>query len=212
MNLSPGNPQNRDPSEDRLLELLVDGELPEAGRRELLLRLENEPDGWRRCALAFLEAQVWRQALPSVATTGAAPGPLVARYRSRPHRTFWRLTARSMGLAATLAAAFMLGWIYHGGLERTTPSELVNQQTGTVAVGPAQVLPEQRGKVTTEHSNPTELAKPPASIDPLVKHLQQEGYVVETEKRLVLLEAKDGRKLKLPMKEVRIRYIGDRIY
>jgi len=46
--------------DQRLLDLLVDGELNDADRRELLLRLERAPDGWRRCAAAFLEAQAWR--------------------------------------------------------------------------------------------------------------------------------------------------------
>jgi hypothetical protein len=46
--------------DQRLLDLLVDGELNDAERRELLLRLDRSPDGWRRCAAAFLEAQAWR--------------------------------------------------------------------------------------------------------------------------------------------------------
>ena len=44
---------------------LVDGELSEEERRELLAGLDNEPGGWRRCALAFLEAQCWKQAVGS---------------------------------------------------------------------------------------------------------------------------------------------------
>src|SRR5262245_61197611 len=48
------------PDDQRLLDRLVDGELDDHERRELLLRLEQFPGGWRRCALAFLEAQVWR--------------------------------------------------------------------------------------------------------------------------------------------------------
>src|SRR5438876_11522290 len=61
----------------RLLDRLVDGELPERERRELLLRIEKEPDGWRRCALAFLEAQIWRQALATAAGTDELPGRCV---------------------------------------------------------------------------------------------------------------------------------------
>jgi hypothetical protein len=40
---------------------LVDDELSENERRELLGGLDDEPGGWRRCALAFLEAQCWKQ-------------------------------------------------------------------------------------------------------------------------------------------------------
>ena len=47
--------------DDRQFDLLVDGELGEEDRRALLGRLDGEPGGWRRCALAFLEAQAWKR-------------------------------------------------------------------------------------------------------------------------------------------------------
>jgi hypothetical protein len=43
--------------EDRRFERLVDGELPPEEYRALLASLDDEPGGWRRCGLAFLEAQ-----------------------------------------------------------------------------------------------------------------------------------------------------------
>ena len=56
------------PSIDRQsLDLLVDGELPEPERRELLLSLDQVPGGWRSCALAFLEAQCWKQTCGTIA-------------------------------------------------------------------------------------------------------------------------------------------------
>ena len=45
------------------LELLADGELDEESRRTLLSRLDRTSDGWRRCALAFLEAQCLGESL-----------------------------------------------------------------------------------------------------------------------------------------------------
>jgi hypothetical protein len=54
---------NEPRADDDLLDLLVDDELGEAQRRDVLAWCEREPDGWRRCALAFLEAQSWAQAL-----------------------------------------------------------------------------------------------------------------------------------------------------
>ncbi len=51
---------------------LVDGELDERQERSLIARIEQTPDGWRHCALAFLEARVWRRELSSVADR---PGP-----------------------------------------------------------------------------------------------------------------------------------------
>ncbi len=55
------------PEELRQLDLLVDGELADAARRQLLTTLEARPDGWRRLALAFLEAQSWGSGLRSFA-------------------------------------------------------------------------------------------------------------------------------------------------
>src|SRR5436190_22665968 len=60
----------------RLLDRMVDGKLNETERRNLLLRLEHSPDGWRRCALAFLEAQAWRLEARAVV---AEPAPSVKR-------------------------------------------------------------------------------------------------------------------------------------
>ena len=55
-----GNVNDRlgtDPRFDRL----VDGELDEHERGELLAGLDKEPSGWRRCALVSLEAQCWKE-------------------------------------------------------------------------------------------------------------------------------------------------------
>ena len=48
------------PLDDSRFDRLVDGELSEEERRELLAGLDAEPGGWRRCALAFLESQCWK--------------------------------------------------------------------------------------------------------------------------------------------------------
>ena len=45
--------------DQRTLDRLVDGELTASEYDELLRKLETAPAGWRRCALAFLEAQAW---------------------------------------------------------------------------------------------------------------------------------------------------------
>lgn len=45
------------------LDRLVDGELTGDAYRACLKSLDEHPDGWKRCALAFLEAQAWRNDL-----------------------------------------------------------------------------------------------------------------------------------------------------
>jgi hypothetical protein len=136
----------------------------------------------------------------------------VAPDHPRRKRTFRRPVARLTGLAAGLAVAFALGWTYHGGLDQTVPSTGLNQQAESVAEQAIQPPQDATVQVATKQSRPTKPAEPLASLNPLVKHWQQRGYSVETEQRLVSMESKDGRKVKLPVQEVRIRYIGDRIY
>ena len=53
-----------------VLDRLIDGELDESQRRDLLRSLDHRPDGWRQCALAFLEAQSWGQTLKGLRGQG----------------------------------------------------------------------------------------------------------------------------------------------
>ena len=53
--------KNKSGDESELFDLLVDGELDEQRRHRLLSGLDKRPDGWRKCALAFLEAQSFGQ-------------------------------------------------------------------------------------------------------------------------------------------------------
>jgi hypothetical protein len=53
--------------DDTLLDRLADGELSGFEYRQLLASLDHRPDGWKRCALALLEAQALRGELRSLA-------------------------------------------------------------------------------------------------------------------------------------------------
>ena len=48
---------------DEWLDRLVDDELSPEEYRELLRLIAQDPEGWKRCAQAFLEAQAWRKDL-----------------------------------------------------------------------------------------------------------------------------------------------------
>ncbi len=56
-------PNHEDEFNNQLLDRLVDGELSDADYRITLHRLDEAPDGWRRCAVSFLEQQALRQEL-----------------------------------------------------------------------------------------------------------------------------------------------------
>ena len=105
-------------NDERLIDMLVDGELSDPQRRELLTRLGTEPDGWRRCAWAFLEAQSWQAGMASLAreasvqrTEALAP----RESRPRPRRSLASLVT----VAAGVLIAFSLG-VALGGAWRST--------------------------------------------------------------------------------------------
>jgi hypothetical protein len=118
-----------DPDFDRQLDRLVDGELNAAERRQLLAECDEREGAWRRCALAFLEAQSWRTeftALTAPATTPAvAIEPRVAtrpthevvrrrrwvRTQLRTGRDWSTIAAAPWALAACALIAFALGWM-----------------------------------------------------------------------------------------------------
>jgi hypothetical protein len=186
----------------------VDGELPDAERRALLLRLDTEPDGWRRCALAFLEAQNWREAFgPLVvpSATAARTWPKLTMDRQGLKSRSLRRVARLTGLAASLLTAFALGWAWHGGPSEIVPRASIAQRETS---DPAASQPPPIDLATRDPG----LSKPAESIDPVVKQWEQRGYSAETQTRLIPVELKDGRKVAVPVHEVRLRYVGDRIY
>jgi hypothetical protein len=98
------------------LDRIVDGELSPAELHKALDRLALEPDGWKRCALAFLEAQCWRESVREI--EGPTPTAMDAPPRSRApsprrssrHPLGWRRVAMAAGIAAL---SFTLGWSAH---------------------------------------------------------------------------------------------------
>jgi hypothetical protein len=93
-------------NENVLFDRLVDGELSADERERLLSSLDDSSDGWRRCALAFLEAQSWRRELKHFVSSPLEKSALTPVTTAAP-----RLRSASlMALAAGLLLAFAAGW------------------------------------------------------------------------------------------------------
>jgi len=97
---------------------LVDGELSESQRTELLNSLDQEPDGWRRCALAFLESQCWKKELgglrQSVPADSSAPAPVPRPIKRKS--SFFRLPGTLVAMAACFLLALGAGVLWrHSG-------------------------------------------------------------------------------------------------
>jgi hypothetical protein len=131
---------------------LVDGELSERERRDLLARLDDESGGWRRCALAFLEAQCWKQTLGAMQKAGIRPAPAKAEQgrgtsrletptpgassvRRRPRWT--QQVATLAAMAACFFVAFWIGSAVHR--SQLEPSDAPGQIAKTMVLKPAVV-------------------------------------------------------------------------
>lgn len=105
--------------DDATLDRLVDGELNAADRRRVIAALDAAPDGWRRCALAFLQAQDLRRQLGAwtadnaVAAPAGVNSPQAVELAQRSGATASSTGLRALGwlaVAACLLVAFGLGW------------------------------------------------------------------------------------------------------
>ena len=108
------NSNLRPTEDDQLFDLLVDGQLDEPRRRELLSGLDEKPGGWRRCAMAFLEAQSWREAMDALAGAPTrADSPTVAQAAPRIKRRRHDYITTLLGMAASfLLAIGATSWMY----------------------------------------------------------------------------------------------------
>jgi hypothetical protein len=97
------------------LDLLVDGELPEEERKNLLIVLERLPDGWKKCAVAFLEAQLFTQALRVTARRKMIPptGMPIPQWSNHAayikKKRHWLQTLSAV-ICVSLAAFVLGGW------------------------------------------------------------------------------------------------------
>jgi len=146
---------------ERQLNRLVDGELNGVEYRQLLATLDAAPEGWRRCALAFLESQALSRDLFSVARDpaprwsamlAAANAPIVAKEKSahgaRPDQsrssragggsdrsTYLRWAA----LAASWLVVFAVGWNLSRPKEPEFPQVEGNLPSANVGLKPSVV-------------------------------------------------------------------------
>jgi hypothetical protein len=201
---------------ERVLDRLVDGELPPRERQQLLAALDDEPGGWRRCALAFLEAQAWRWQMTRLATEPLLPRVQVATATATPNprRSWgWLLAA-----AASLAGAFLLGTRYSATTvagdpaPAKAPPEQTLADTAPQAAG-ADARPWRTLSVkpvgAADDTDPLVLRvmngddQTPRALSSLVgRGLEQDGWDVERRQALVPIDLSDGRRVLVPVEQV----------
>jgi hypothetical protein len=108
-----------------VIDRIVDGGMSPADLRAAIQQVESARDGWRRCALAFLEAQSWGETLKAMGEhhaeercetqiaereSGFASAAFLAGGHKREPHVGW---IRQSLAAAVVALVFSLGWLGH---------------------------------------------------------------------------------------------------
>jgi len=230
------NQTNRPTQDDQLFDLLADGQLDEPRRRELLSGLDDRPGGWRRCAMAFLEAQSWREAMsvlthPQVSAKGAdqslaAEG--ASRKRRRPRRDH---ITTLLGMAASFLLAIGVTSLVRdmqwgrgpGGMGTETASMIDRgfPQASNVEPGARWVSLSGNGPDGRQHTTRLPAVQrdrldekwlrnlPSAVPAEVAQSLQQGGHDVTTSRRLLPFQMKDGRRLVVPVDELDVHYVSN---
>jgi len=211
------------------LDRLVDGELNGKEYQALLRALEQHPDGWRLCALAFLEAQAFQVELTK------APQILPAVSRDAPGRQAKASKPNSMwAVAAGLLLAFGLGSWTQGWFveDESAPagdpqSPLTQVRPDEATDGQAEASIDEESVATTEAEtmrlvvNDQEFVEIPTSeadaIDfdeifraesreheRILRDLKRQGHVVRRIQQEVPVQLEDGRRARVPVDRIEI--------
>ena len=227
--------------EDARFDRLVDGELSADEYKSLVAGLDDEPGGWRRCALAFLEAQALGGELVAIRHSGqmaeqpTAPVMLAPRMGVDPAR--WKLW---LAMSASFLVAFILGvtlpslWRLGGETVVAGPDVPV----GPAELEPATSLPEgimraiasaqlvldgpggmqsSAGQVLIyegpfDASSSWLTEQEPALPMELVNELKRRGHRVERQEQYVPVSLEDGREGMIPVESYQITPVSRRAY
>jgi hypothetical protein len=232
---------NKPLNEDILLDRLVDGELKGNERRQLLESFDKRPEGWRRCALAFLEAQSWREEMGQVARdrcseTKVSPSP-VSSISSR-RISHWATGVTWLAMAAGLLLAFGLGmWQRErghsiAGISTNSKDNVASVNPPSSPVPTSGVKPNDAVTLFVQgddgRRHPVRVPLVDANTldkqlglqfqsgvpDDVRSQLRDNGYAVRSKRQYapLWLEKENGRPLIVPVEDTNIVPVSNRVY
>jgi hypothetical protein len=225
---------------DVLFDRLVDGELSPNERRALLASLDARPDGWRRCALAFLEAQWWKNVLTAVTAEPATTSGIEkdAAPSNPAQRTRFRVAASWLAMAAGLLIAFKLGTLDRRATKQVVDGAATTQQqlagaphTGASnAAGPGSSstgdslnlwVHDEAGQLqrvrvplvdASTLGNEYGLDIDSGVPDNVRNRLQNHGYAVESKRQYAPMWLDNGRQMIVPVEDTKIVPVSNKVY
>ena len=150
------------------IDRLVDGELTDAEVQRLLAGLEDVEDGWRRCALAFVERQMWERDLaglmdkptPKPPAKPQSPARHAPAAEDEQHSSGWYLP---VAMAPSMLLAFFGSQVWQQWSDRAPPADslpIVNKQdskaNNPVGIREVSDSPAGRLTLTVDRGNPSE--------------------------------------------------------
>jgi hypothetical protein len=221
---------------------LVDGELSSDERRALLQSLDSRPDGWRRCALAFLEAQFWGGDFRRLVRESNQPtGATATRSIELAGKRFDIRTALSWAaIAASVLIAFSLGTMQRGRIAPGSDIPIANSPMHSHSAPSNQIVevpaPEQNVAnpdvvtlfVRDESGQPRSIRVPlmdaseldrklgvefrPGMPSHVRSRLQSDGYQVQSKRRYAPLWLENGQRMVLPVEDTKIVPVSENVY
>lgn len=206
------------------LQQLVDGELNHAERRDLLMRLDGEPEQWRRLALAFVESQIWDESIPQVssAATLASMERTPAALTNATAKT--GRGPKSLVAALALLVVLALGCGYWMGNLLPVKADrepAVSERALTPRPGTRRHSPESE---TTKGQSPPAgktadlgfeeaIARSATPVPPSFRQrLLQSGYLLDEAHTLTAVTLPTGEQVEIPVRKVSVQYLGNAAY
>jgi len=228
------------PDDDARFDRLVDGALSPTEYKIFVAALEDEPGGWRRCAIAFLEAQAWGKEFAAIRRTeqDAPFVPPPAEMKGVHPRRYWFAAGSMLCAAASLLLAFGLGIFTHGRLFTPRNMDGIATSPSSKAALKPEVSPDEPAeKDGIDHVrlvidrgaglSPQEIvvslqdaAEPgsnyvpaePAISDRVLRSLRLRGHKIDRQQEYIPIDLQDGRHVILPVEEYRITPVSNKSY
>ncbi|MBN1394571.1 MAG: hypothetical protein JW959_06080 [Pirellulales bacterium] len=215
------------PADGARFDRLVDGQLSEQERRDLLASLDDKPGGWRHCALAFLEAQCWKQAFGATAPESESVAASTVETQPRPSPWPGRV-ATVLAMAASFLLALWVGWQVqqHRAGRFAEDGGAIAARDGIAA--PESATPQKPWRMVNVNAPGRSLDLPAVERDKIDKNwlqnvpqaipqrvreaLARTGHDVKQRRELVPVSLDDGRKLIMPVDQVDVHYVGNGPY
>jgi len=229
------------PVTEEAFDRMVDGELSDTERRELLGSLDRVKHGWRKLALAYVEAQTWRNDLGAMVRPASETTPETSMELAQPANVATKSDRLKLllAMAASFLIALVIGFQFRGG--DGSPSDVAGSRPsadGPLLAQPDTALVPDSTMLTTATepagtATPTDAIEPsaprgtpvfnvgsdarPSSASPAVppniaEVLRRLQHRVERRRSLVPVETEDGRRIFIPVEDIEVEYVGDDAY